>query len=557
MRPVLTTGGVYFPYKGLDYKQIEKIKELFTIEYVGYKHSISIARAYKEYPKQKTLCIPKFGLFDLLEENDYDKLRPFRKIGFDTEEWDIAMRPRIKTTKNPKISWTGRLKSYQTLITDYIMEEYFYDDMRLSGQAGVILKLPTGHGKTFVAMALMSILQTPTLIVCPRCSIAKQWIILLKKMFPEITIGSYFTGSKVYSETIMVSVIDSLASTKTYLFKEKRKRKKKNEKKGELIKEGREFSSKQFFEMWNLTIFDECHNYCTTRKDIYRRIASNYTLGLSATPNQKKTGFGIIPLWNIGPILDVTEDIEDYMKQYTTGVDSVVFKGIVHNIRYNGPPKYTINYKDEDGVMDYRKMMTQLREDPYRTQLILKTITELSSRHKCILVYSEWIEPINLIIAEFKKKDKENSENGIFTSKQVVMDKKIFDVITGGAKDPKVLEAFNNANIIYTTYKYFGEGISVPRISAILYTNPRRTNTEQYNGRLIRPSNDHDVNIKTEQNEHLREIVDIADWKVGLKNSYFARLKEYRKLMKGNELGTEFVIIKKDVDWDKIESFKL
>ena len=524
MKPILTTGGVYIPYKDLDYAQIEKIKKIFTIEYSGYKNSVSIARGYKDYVKKQTLCVPKFAIFDIIDNKDRkDDRAIFKRAKINLK--NIIYRPRIKNIKCANITWKGRLKSYQELIVNDIFSDYYSDACR----SGLILKLPTGHGKTFVAMSIISRLKTPTLIICPRCSIAKQWIAILTDMFPKIVIGSYFTGSKIYSDSIMVSVIDSLSSSKVFKFKNKK-----------------EIKYVAFFEKWNLTIFDECHNYCTSKKDVYRRIASTYTLGLSATPNQKKNGFGVIPIWNIGPILDVVNDVKDYMHEYTKGVDSVVFKGAIYGVQYKAPPKYSINYKDEDGVMDYRKMMQQLKDDPYRMKLIIKIITMLSERHDCVLVYSEWIEPLKLIIEEIRK-DK----------KQIIIDKKLYDIITGGVKDSKKMAAFKKANIIYTTYRFMGEGISVPRISAILYINPRRTNTEQYNGRLIRPSNSKNDGIKKHQNSRFREIVDIIDWNVGLKNSYFARLKEYKKLAKGGDLGTEFSITKVEALWDNIQDFAI
>jgi superfamily II DNA or RNA helicase len=516
MELFMTTGGVYIRYKTQYKNYIDYIKKRFTLENVGFRNSVKIAHGYVDYAKRKILCMPKYRLLELLDDSEFVVV--LKKIGYGSEIKQIIS---VSLDQNDKIRYSGSVKSYQKIIIDKVFDEYFLNSIR----SGVILKLPTGHGKTYVAMAIISKLKLPTLIVCPRCSIAKQWCKLLSNMFPDITVGSYFTNSHVYSDTIMVSVIDSLSTQTKFKFADKT------------------IEYKTFFKMWPFSIFDECHNYCTHKKDMYRRLASVYTLGLSATPNQRNDGFGKIPLWNIGPVLDACK-MKNYMREYTKGQDSVIFQGKVYEIRYIGPQNKTITYTMEDGLMDYRKTVNQINEDLYRRKLILNIISELTSRHECILVYSEWLGPLKQLLSDI-------SQNGL------MMTKKIFDVITGGAKDQKVINAFNNANIIYTTYKYFGEGISVPRITAIVYVNPRKNNTEQYNGRLLRPSSEENENVNLSRNSRFREIVDIVDWGTGLRNSYRSRLKNYKKLLAGGTLGTDFQIERITVDHTDVENFRI
>lgn len=121
---------------------------------------------------------------------------------------------------------------------------------------GVIV-LPTGAGKTRVALAALNYLKKPTLIVVPTIELMEQWEKRLKKFF-KVKIGRFWGGSK-YIGFITISTYDSAYINAEIL--------------------GNKFE---------LIIFDEVHHLPSPG---YRQIAelnaAPYRLGLTATPERE------------------------------------------------------------------------------------------------------------------------------------------------------------------------------------------------------------------------------------------------------------------------------
>ncbi len=122
-----------------------------------------------------------------------------------------------------------------------------------TGRQGVII-LPTGAGKTFVAMLAMQRTQRSTLICVPTLDLMHQWYANLQAAFPDTEIGLHGGGSKDLS-SILISTYDSAHR---------------------LIEHNGN--------RWGLLIFDEVHHLAG---DLYKTIAeyslAPYRLGLTAT----------------------------------------------------------------------------------------------------------------------------------------------------------------------------------------------------------------------------------------------------------------------------------
>ena len=548
IKPVLTKGGISIKYSPNCYKYIKKIIKLFTIEFYGFNDEIRIARAYKLYKKYNLLVVPKFGFLKFL--NDPDTKKPFNKIGIYHEDGIVNKLYEREITFKKKFKWSGKSNSYQKVVIKNVMENYFSEDKLESGFAGVILNLPTGHGKTYVAMGLIDKIRTTTLYICPTRKIANQVYKIMIKMFPELKIGIYHSDMKVYGN-IIIGVIDSFSKSKKFIFIEKT-----NEHavlaSGKLSKRfitnRSTYSPKEFFEIWDLIIFDECHNYCTEKNsNIFSRMSPRYTLGLSATPDNRQDSFDILCQWNIGPILNIN-NIPNYLDIYIKDGDIPTFKGNVLGIKYHGPKNYTYNILDRKGAMIPYKMLEQLTDDPYRIELIIFIISLLNKKDYCILIFADRISYLRTL--------KEKLEKYNLCDKATILDdipkkkKKVIQV-TGGASDHDMNIAYTSANIIFTTYPFFKEGISIPRINSIIYATPKRYGYEQTNGRCIRPSILKNKENKKKENDKVRIIVDIIDWDVRIQSQWFTRKKAHKKM---NDIGAKFKIKIFDINFDELSN---
>jgi superfamily II DNA or RNA helicase len=96
-----------------------------------------------------------------------------------------------------------------SLSTSYDLRSYQQDALdawREAGDRGV-LELPTGSGKTVVAIAAMAALDTPTLVVVPTIDLLKQWRRELHREF-DVPIGQLGGGDQRL-ESVTVATYDS------------------------------------------------------------------------------------------------------------------------------------------------------------------------------------------------------------------------------------------------------------------------------------------------------------------------------------------------------------
>lgn len=122
-----------------------------------------------------------------------------------------------------------------------------------AGKKGCMI-LPTGSGKTIIAIKLIEIINSSTLIVVPTLDLMEQWTIFLSKYFPKIEIGNI--GGGIFNiNGISVSTYDSAYIRSSFL--------------------GNKF---------NFVIFDELHHLAAPGyRTIAEQLASPCRLGLTAT----------------------------------------------------------------------------------------------------------------------------------------------------------------------------------------------------------------------------------------------------------------------------------
>ncbi len=142
-----------------------------------------------------------------------------------------------------------------TLTTTYELRPYqqeALDAWRDAGERGV-LELPTGSGKTVVAIAAIAELETPTLVVVPTIDLVEQWQAELEAEFGE-PIGR-LGGGVQQVESLTVSTYDS-----AYL------------------------RADELGDQFGFVVFDEVHHLGGEGyRDIARLLAAPARLGLTAT----------------------------------------------------------------------------------------------------------------------------------------------------------------------------------------------------------------------------------------------------------------------------------
>ncbi|MEF8781109.1 MAG: DEAD/DEAH box helicase family protein [Haloferacaceae archaeon] len=159
------------------------------------------------------------------------------------EDRDVAYVDRVFDAEPLDLSTTYRLREYQTAALEAWTD---------AGRRGVV-ELPTGSGKTVVAIAAMAAVGRPTLVVVPTIDLLNQWVRELEAEF-SVPVGQ-FGGGEQRAEPITVSTYDS-----AHL-------------RAEGIGDGFEF-----------VVFDEVHHLGGERyRDIARLLAAPARLGLTAT----------------------------------------------------------------------------------------------------------------------------------------------------------------------------------------------------------------------------------------------------------------------------------
>lgn len=146
----------------------------------------------------------------------------------------------------------------------------------LKDNYGVIIKAPTGTGKTIIGLKLAFDLGYRTLVVVPTDRIMSQWVDSLKTFSNLDKIGIIRQHEVDFKSPVVIGMIHTLA------------------RRAPVWKEKNEFGT---------VIFDENH---LIGAETFSRVAPLFNckvrIGLSATP-RRKDGMDSVFLWHIGPIL--------------------------------------------------------------------------------------------------------------------------------------------------------------------------------------------------------------------------------------------------------------
>jgi len=393
------------------------------------------------------------------------------------------------------------LDSNQKAALDHLMTTVYCDEQTKKGSSSAVLVMGTGTGKSYMAAALVGKLGRKTLVIGPSDVVLKETRDALTKSYPDLIIGEYSSKIKQDGDVVLMIVNSALSQDFTFTSKIKISGQRK------LDVQSKTYKWYEYFAQFGLVIYDEIHNYTSSgRQEIFWRTNFRFGLGLTATPDENPWGMDIIFQKHMGALIR-ENDIPNYNQS------QIIWQGSVVPIEYHGPPEYTKSLVNQTtGWESHGEMCKQFASDPYRSKLIMNIIMQSWKDGRNIFVFSRTREHIDTMALEFKNlisKEQSSYQN----DKDSVT---ISAVLMGGASDD-IISSAKQASVIFITYDYGWQGVSIPKMDTIIFATPRMAKMRQIRGRITRKSGD------TSVHRYVYDIID-AETRLG-KNEFRERKK--------------------------------
>lgn len=446
----------------------------------------------------------------------------------------------------PECPMQVELFENQRVVIAKLLEIFSPDRIRV-GSASCILNLRAGMGKTFVAAEIISRLRLRTLYIVPKVPLAVQAVKDLRACLyseeavaaPKVIDDTMFVvgedatggndavkdnakgpidpageGGAVKEPIVPVRNTDRKITIGSFHKKPKKKDVSTDSARQDVTViciDSAILRDIDFFSKYSMVIFDEVHTYCSeVRRKIFKLAGSWVMLGMSATTEDRADGFDGVAHKELaydGVIRAETLPGFNY--------EGVEFKSLVTIIKYNGPPEYTETLISEStGKMFTPYMNKQFLRDPQRTTVAIAELSALyqwrgpEGQQHCIYVFCEEVAPLDIIYGGFV----ELFGEGAIAAPEI-------GKFTGGIKEAQITNMRDNARIFLTTYGYAGTGVSIDKMTAIIFLTPRRANMKQILARILRRGGDQSIP---------RRIIDIVDNKTGMKYQLGSRMIAYQ-----------------------------
>lgn len=296
----------------------------------------------------------------------------------------------------------------------------------LKDQGSGILSLPTGYGKTTVALYVLSKMSVKTLIVVHKEFLLTQWAERITQFLPNARVGRLQANTvDVKDKDIVIAMLQSL-SKKDY--------------------------DTSVFNGFGLTIIDETHHVCTRSfSKMFTKINTKYLLGLSATLD-RKDGLTHVLHWYLGSVLFKIE--RKQQKQVK------VKKADFNSPEYCKP--FPTNRLKKPSLPE---AITIITENEKRNEFILDTIKECLSQGRKVLVLTDrrqhCMTLMEQLCSDFTK--------GLYI---------------GGMK-PEELKLSEDCDVIFATYSLAHEGLDIPALDTLIMASPK-SDIVQSVGRILR-----------------------------------------------------------------------
>jgi superfamily II DNA or RNA helicase len=360
------------------------------------------------------------------------------------------------------ISFSGTLFEYQRAAA-----------VSLQKKDNTVLVAPTGTGKTIIALYMISLRKSKTLILVHRSTLIEQWINALCDFIPEIKrkdIGVLGAGRKKLKGTIDIAMLQSIANIENL---------------------------EERTTGYDFLIIDECHRVPTvTFEPVLKTINARYILGLTATPHRKDR-FESIIFMQCGPIAYTVEDVNLQSQERKVFFRNTELPGI-------------------GNLSSIQELWEYLIESEERNEHIGSDLLNILSENRSPLIISDRTEHLDILIELLKGK----TDASIFTLKGTMGKKEKKETIAAVRDHIDTKKQF----CLFSTGSLIGEGFDLPELDTMVITMPIsfKGRLTQYVGRLHRQNSPDKKEIA---------VYDYVDTCSGMTISMFKkRLSAYKRL---------------------------
>jgi hypothetical protein len=534
LKCLVSRGGILFKNDAIDVEVLQKIKKRLTPKHVGFQNAVTSIQTYKSIRKQKVTEVCHIKGRTVLE-----------KAGYQLQITSL-IRPGIPLDKKNAIPVGLVMYDYQDEIIRWLNANKFTLERCQIGMGSAIIELRAGLGKTWVAMGLIASLGVKTLFIVPNKILIVQAAKDLQIYFPNLQIGFQYGDLKTDGDIVVACASSMMVDE--FKFKESKKWK--------------TLRYDEWFERFGLTIIDEVHTLCTTKKvKIFQRARSYFTLGMSATCHDRLDKMDIVAHNYLGIPVKMDEVIESLGEDPTKDL-----KLHVTRLKYNGPDEFTKTLVSRatahgGGTVSHPLMVNQITLDPNRFNLILREVKKLYDMGHVIFVFVDRRDLVSAIVIALRKKygnlvdapemtvseelnkmTKTVKKNSKSAYEMLPEEKKKISGIMGGTVDAERLMAKSKSRICVITYPSGGTGLSFSRYTAAIFAHPRRNGFKQINNRIFRMG---------AESKRTRDIIYIVDNKTTLKGQYSG----FKSTCKEERPDTVF---KDEVaEWQDLENYTL
>lgn len=325
---------------GLSKEQLEVVKDHLTFDNPAYKNA-------KRYSKNRYITIPPYLTYYSTGTDSMGDYISY-PIGFDALK---LLKYKLNTEKNGDgclLGETGAVIDYPPFLLDlrpvqkeaeeaYIKDKAYNPKGSITDTTHNLISLPTGKGKTILALHLAYTLKAKTLVLVHKDDLVVGWQKDIDLCFGgKVKCGLIKAKSRTVGEHITIATVQTLSRMS-------------------------EEELKQYTDEFGLVIQDECHHVGLNIFNIINKFCSRYKLGLSATPKRSDGLDFVFDLFFGGIVYEYKAGSDD---EDICGVDVEVLDS---NYKYR-PFMYkgqVFNYYDFE-ESELPRNITFLDEIPYK-----------------------------------------------------------------------------------------------------------------------------------------------------------------------------------------------